>query len=221
MPNPNAESHKNQPDDGEMERAWRLLEQHAEAWRPAWKASVLEHATLVHDAACFLAALFSPQVAVDTRVLRLGAILHDVGRSRAQRVVEHGVRSGEIIREAGFPEGAARIGETHIGVGLTAEEAADLGLPRREFVPHTIEERIVCYVDNLLSYRSDTKHHLFRDAAGAVQRFAEELGTAYGERVEAFMEGVEREMGPERLSRFRTYLADVNRTLSNGIGGPS
>ncbi len=221
MPNPKVESHRSQPDDGEIKRAWQLLEQRVEAWRPEWRASFLEHAALVHDAAVFLAALCDPELAMDTRVLRLGAILHDVGRSQGQRPVEHAVLSGKIIREAGFPEGAARIGETHIGVGMTVEEAVALGLPERDFQPQTMEERIVCYVDNLLSYQRDTNQHRFEDAAHVVKRFAGELGAAYGKRARAFMEGVERELGPERLSRFRTYLARVNRVLSGAAGGRS
>ncbi len=221
MSNSEGEWQENRPDEAEIERAWQLLERCVEAWRPAWKGSFLEHAVLVHDAAVFLAELFSAEAVVDIRILRLGAILHDVGRSQAERVVEHAVRSGEIIREADFPEGAARIAETHIGVGITAEEAVQLGLPPRDYVPQTLEERIVSYVDNLLSFRTETNQHRFRDAAYAVERFAGELGAAYGERARLFMEGLEREMGPERLSRFCAYLADVNRKLAGKRGGRS
>ncbi len=219
MPNPKAETQSNEPEDGEIKRAWRLLEEHAEAWRPAWKGSLLQHAALVHDAAVFLAGLFSQQVVLDTRILRLGAILHDVGRCQAERVVQHGVLSGEIMRRAGFPEAAARIAETHIGVGITAEEAVALGLPARDFVPQTLEERIVCYVDNLLSYRSDKDLHQFRDADHVVKRFSGELGAAYGDRAAGFMAGLEREMGPRRLSLLRGYLAGVNRKLTGGTSG--
>ncbi len=200
-------------DDQEIERAWRLVERLAAEYKPEWKDSIVEHSRLVHDAALFLAGLYPDSCDLDFKTLRLGAILHDVGRGRAEKVAEHGVISGEIIRQEGFPEGAARIGETHIGVGISRDEAVVLGLPEREYIPETAEERIVCYVDNLLYYLPDENRHEFRDTEAVVHRFMEELGLAYGCRARRFMEGMEREMGPVVFERFRRYLAERNRVL--------
>ncbi len=51
----------------------------------------------------------------------------------------------------GFPETLARIAECHILAGLTAEEAASFGLPKKDYIPVTIEEKIVCLADKYIS----------------------------------------------------------------------
>ena len=43
-----------------------------------------------------------------------------------------------------------RIIERHIGAGITAEEAERLGLPKKDYIPQTPEEKIVSYADNLI-----------------------------------------------------------------------
>jgi HD superfamily phosphodiesterase len=39
---------------------------------------------------------------------------------------------------------------THIAAGLTKDEANALGLPDGNYMPETIEEKIVCHADNLV-----------------------------------------------------------------------
>jgi len=201
--------------DGTIQKAWRFLAETAGKNKPEWKESILEHARIVHDVSCRLSDLFREDRNVDMETVRLGAILHDVGRSRAKRVVEHGIRSGEILREEGFPEGAARIGETHVGVGITPEQAAVLGLPDGNYLPETLEERIVCYADNLLNYLPDEGRHELVDRRAVVRRFSAELGEAYGRRVEDFMAGLERDLGPGRFARFREYVEEKNKGLQS------
>jgi len=41
--------------------------------------------------------------------------------------------------------------ERHVGAGITASEAVRLGLPEKDYLPLTREERIVSYADNLIS----------------------------------------------------------------------
>ena len=202
----------------EAERAWDLLKKTAAEYKPEWKDGILEHARIVHDASLFLARLFPGTAHVDFDILTLGAILHDVGRSRASRIVEHGVKSGEIIREHGFPEAAARIGETHIGVGIAKEETAALGLPHRDFIPESLEERIVCYVDNLLFYIPGEDRHELRDTDAVVKRFTRELGESYGRRSREFMEKIEHEVGPRGFKQFQKYINEFNRELAGRSG---
>ncbi|MHA1339008.1 MAG: HD domain-containing protein [Promethearchaeota archaeon] len=89
-------------------------------------------------------------VPVDLRLVRIGAILHDIGRVRSHDF-DHAVIGGEIIRkELRWSEKLARIAETHILGGITKEEAKILGLPEKDFMPHTIEEKIVCLADKYI-----------------------------------------------------------------------
>ncbi len=87
----------------------------------------------------------------DTNVelVRIGGLLHDIGRCRSHRI-NHGVVGAQILRRNNVDEGIARIVERHVGAGITAEEAARLGLPPGAYVPQTIEEKIVAAVDNLI-----------------------------------------------------------------------
>lgn len=87
-------------------------------------------------------------IPVDRDLLEFGAILHDLGRYKTHGI-EHAVMGGEVAREMGLPEEVALIIERHIGAGLTASEAKKHGLPERDFLPLTPEEKIVSYADNL------------------------------------------------------------------------
>ena len=89
---------------------------------------------------------------VDIRLVESGALLHDIGRSRSHEV-DHAARGAEIARELGLPERLVHIIERHIGAGIPAEEAQQLGLPEGHYIPETLEEKIVAYADKLISGR--------------------------------------------------------------------
>ncbi len=86
---------------------------------------------------------------VDVEAVKLGALLHDIGRS-VTHGLEHFVHSGRILREEGVDEKIVRIAERHFSCGITAEEAKALGLEERDFMPETLEEKIVAFADNLI-----------------------------------------------------------------------
>jgi len=87
---------------------------------------------------------------VDRELVRLGGLFHDIGRSRTHDI-GHAIAGVEIGRFLGFSEQLLRIIECHIGAGITASEAVRLGLPARDYLPLTREEKIVSYADNLVS----------------------------------------------------------------------
>jgi uncharacterized protein len=86
---------------------------------------------------------------VDLELLETGGYLHDIGRS-VTHGVWHGFESSRIVKELGFSEPVVKLVERHMGAGITAEEAAKLGLPRRDFIPQTLEEKILSYADKFL-----------------------------------------------------------------------
>jgi uncharacterized protein len=47
----------------------------------------------------------------------------------------------------GLPDSVAKAIERHVGGGVPKEEAKRLGWPARDFLPVTLEEKIVCYAD--------------------------------------------------------------------------
>ncbi len=86
---------------------------------------------------------------VNLELLEIGSYLHDIGRSITHGV-SHGVESGRILRKMGFPDPVINLVERHVGAGITSEEAIKLGLPRRNYIPETLEEKILAYADKFL-----------------------------------------------------------------------
>jgi len=84
---------------------------------------------------------------INIKLVSLGALLHDIGRSRTHSI-KHGIEGGKILRSMGLKD-LARFAERHIGAGIPAEEAKKLGLPARDFIPKTLEEKVVTYADKL------------------------------------------------------------------------
>lgn len=86
---------------------------------------------------------------VDVELLKAGALLHDVGRVKTQGI-RHGIVGALILKEHGFSHEIARIAEVHIGAGIPRDEACLLGLPCQDYLPITLEEKIVAHADNLI-----------------------------------------------------------------------
>ena len=105
---------------------------------------------------------------IDLKLVEIGALLHDIGRSRIHDV-RHGVIGGEILRQMNL-EKFAEFAENHIGAGIPASEAKALGLPPRDFMPRTLEEKVVAYADKLMSGKREISHEK------AVEWFKTELG---------------------------------------------
>lgn len=85
---------------------------------------------------------------VNTSLVEIGAILHDIGRSHTHGI-KHGIEGAQILREKGL-EDLTGFAENHLGAGISAEEAERIGLPKKDYLPATLEEKIVTYADNLL-----------------------------------------------------------------------
>jgi len=79
------------------------------------------------------------------------ALLHDIGRSKTHGI-GHAAASADILRKRGLDESLVRIVERHIGAGISPEEAAELGLPPRNYMPETLAEKIVAHADNLITH---------------------------------------------------------------------
>ncbi len=116
--------------------------------RAGCSEEVIKHCRAVARVAARIAEEFSRHLQVDVEKVKVGAILHDIGRARTHGI-SHGVEGGRILREMGLDEYAG-FAENHIGGGLPASEARSLGLPARNFFPQTLEEKIVAYADKLV-----------------------------------------------------------------------
>jgi uncharacterized protein len=85
---------------------------------------------------------------VNLYVVRLGALLHDIGRSKTHGI-DHGIVGSKILASMGVDNAIARIAKTHVLGGFSPREAKELGLGNHECRPITIEEKIVCFADKI------------------------------------------------------------------------
>ena len=86
---------------------------------------------------------------IDFALVEAGALLHDIGRSKTHSV-HHAVVGAEIAEAAGLPDSVVAIIKRHVGGGITASEAEELGWPEDVYVPVTLEEKVVAYADKLI-----------------------------------------------------------------------
>ena len=86
---------------------------------------------------------------VDEDAIIAGALLHDLGRTRIQ-TVRHALVGAEIIKEEGVDDKVVEIVRRHVGAGISPEEAKTLGLPDFDYIPRTLEQRIVCFADKMV-----------------------------------------------------------------------
>ena len=108
-------------------------------------------------------------IKIDMEAIEMGALLHDVGRSKTHGIM-HIIEGIKIARKYGLPEKVVSIIKRHAGAGIDEDEAVKLGLPRDDYTPRTIEEMVVAHADNLVGY----KYRMLEDAIREFKRKAGE-----------------------------------------------
>ena len=78
-----------------------------------------------------------------------GALLHDIGRNKTQ-TVSHGYVGAGILEKEGVDSVVVEIVRRHVGAGISPEEAAALGFPPGDYIPRTLDQKIVGFADKLL-----------------------------------------------------------------------
>lgn len=111
---------------------------------------VVEHCKAVAAVAVQIARAFEKKgLNVDVQLVEIGALLHDIGRSKTHSV-DHVVVGMEIAESLGLPETVVSIIGRHVGGGIPIDEAERLGWPVKDYLPRTLEEKIVAYADKLI-----------------------------------------------------------------------
>lgn len=88
-------------------------------------------------------------IIVDVEIVEFGALLHDVGKAKTAGI-EHALRGAEFVSKYDPPRLVLKIIENHVGAGIPKEEAEQIGLPPRDYLPRSIEEKIVSFADKLV-----------------------------------------------------------------------
>lgn len=110
---------------------------------PEW---VIQHSQAVARKAMQISQKFD----VDNKLIYSGALLHDIGRSETNSI-QHAVVGARILKENDFSLELQNIVERHIGAGIPKKEAILMGLPPKDYIPLSLEEKIVAHADNLLN----------------------------------------------------------------------
>jgi len=109
---------------------------------------VIRHCIAVSELAVKIAKLSKKPV--DVELVEIGGILHDIGRSKTHGIT-HAVEGAKIAKSLGLPDEIVKIIMKHIGAGLDEAAAEKFKLPKNDYMPKTIEEKIIAHADNLLS----------------------------------------------------------------------
>jgi len=129
---------------------------------PQW---VIIHSKKVAEKALEISKNFK----VDKKLIKEGAILHDIGRCETNSI-KHGIIGAKILQEKGYPQEIIRIVERHIGAGIPKNEAILLGLPPKNYIPVTLEEKIVAHADNLINGEKEV------DISFVIKKWKKRLG---------------------------------------------
>lgn len=147
-------------------------------------------ALLIHHSECV--ANFAEEIAikkklkVNLKFLKEAALLHDIGIFKCKFDIlhihgddpyyKHGVNGFEILKNEGL-ENHALVCERHIGTGLSLEDIKkqNLDLPKRDMIPISIEEKLICYADKFFTKISDGKL-TYTEARAIVAKFGEDKG---------------------------------------------
>ena len=117
-------------------KALKLLE------KAGCSQNVIQHCIAVSNLATKIAQkIVKNGINVDIPLVKIGGLLHDLGRAKTH-TIEHAIAGIEIARSFQLPESIILIIERHIGTGLTEEEAVKLGLPKKNYLPQSQEEKI-------------------------------------------------------------------------------
>ena len=104
----------------------------------------------------------APHLDVDPDFIEEAAMLHDIGILMTDAAsigctgdrpyICHGYLGREMLEKLGLPR-HARVCERHVGLGITARDVREQGLPlpERDMIPITSEEKLICFADKFFS----------------------------------------------------------------------
>lgn len=159
---------------------------------------LLRHSGQVRDKAVALAKAFNARqngesgLCANLDLVDAGAMLHDIGIFRchapgilcigSEPYLCHGIIGAELLRHLGKAQNAdleplARVCERHTGVGLTAADIVAQGLPMpiMDYLPETIEEKIICLADKFYSKSGDGDEKPFPVVQASLAKFGDDV----------------------------------------------
>ena len=103
----------------------------------------------------------------DMEFVEAAAMLHDIGIFMTmapeigcfgdKQYICHGYLGRELLEREGLPKHAL-VCERHVGVGISIVDIDNqkLPIPRRDMLPITLEEKIICFADKFFSKKEES-----------------------------------------------------------------
>ena len=137
----------------------------------------------------------------DPDLVRAGALLHDIGRS-VDHSIMHAYIGSQIIQAHGLPQSLVEIVRKHTGAGLDDEDVEEMGLPKADYMPRTLEEKIVAHADNMVSDNKVVKHTHSSDKLRnkGAERGADRVDALHAELSELY--GEDLDVIPDRIGQY-------------------
>jgi len=129
----------------------------------ACSKEVINHCKAVRD----LAVRIAKKTGADVKLVEAGALLHDIGRCKTHGI-KHGIEGAKIAQETNLPRSIVHIIERHVGAGIPKDEAIRLGLPAKDYIPKTLEEKIIAHTDNLIE--NERKQSIEKEVKKALKK---------------------------------------------------
>ena len=122
---------------------------------------LLDHSFAVADKALFIARIHH-ELNLDNAFIYEAAMLHDIGIFKTNSpdifcygefpYICHGYLGSDLLMKDGFPRHAL-VCERHTGTGLSLDAIVknNLPVPRRNMLPESMEEQLICFADKFFS----------------------------------------------------------------------
>ena len=92
---------------------------------------------------------------LDTEFIRSAALLHDIGRYATHDPILHGVEGYKLLTKLKHHK-EAFVCASHILYGLNSREAVQYGLPAKDFIPISFEEKLIPLIDFMVEFDKPT-----------------------------------------------------------------
>ena len=157
----------------------------------------IQHSRQVADKALEIARRCNLNIPLET--VETAAMLHDIGIfltnatdidcHGSEHYICHGILGAELLRKEGFDEAIARVAERHTGAGLTVDDIdrQQLPLPRKDYLPETMLEKLICYADKFFSKSGAMQEKPLDKVRASMARHSTESLTRFDELHELFM----------------------------------
>ncbi len=171
----------------------------------ALRTILLTHSKQVAEKAVAVAKKH-PELPIDVDFVRSAAMIHDIGIVRchapeihchgSEPYIRHGICGALLLLNDGWEEFFprelllrwARVCCRHTGTGFLKEEilAQHLPLPPQDFLPESLEEKVVCYADKFFSKTRIDKEKPIEKVLRSMKKYSESCYQRFVELYEMF-----------------------------------